>query len=253
MYSVIEQQQKSIILNPLEAEHPSPGVSDRYKFISTKDIISTFNEQGFEVSSVQYPKARKDSKVGYNSHLVRMRQVGVSSFLTEVPEVLIINSHDGTKAFRLGLGFFRFVCSNGLIVGDFMADSGRITHKGQISDNILSYISSFSKNVSDKVLKITDMKQCILSSSELESFEFQASQIINPSVFEPHDLLSIKRTEDKQATVWNAFNVVQENATHGTYRINGSTKVRKARPIKDITRTVDINTKLWKLAESYVS
>ena len=240
-------------ITPLTATHAHEGRSSRYQFISTADVIQTFNEQGFEVSNVQYPKVRKESKLGFNGHLVRMRQTNLSSYNEEVPEVLLINSHDGTKAFRLGLGFFRFVCSNGLIVGDFMADSGRIAHKGQAAVEVLNYISEYSKNVTSKILQITDMKNTVLSSSDLEEFQNKAGSIVHPSLIQSEQLLHIHRMTDKQPTVWNAFNVAQENAMKGNYQIIGAnSNPRKARPIKDITRNIEVNTKLWKLAEEFI-
>lgn len=241
-------------ISPLEATHAYEGMSSGYQFISTKDVITTFNEQGFEVSSVQYPKVRKASKEGFNSHLVRMRQTGLSSYNEEVPEVLIINSHDGTKALRLSLGFFRFVCANGLVVGDMLADTGRVMHKGNATTGVLNYISNYSKNVNSKILQITDMKNTVLSSSELEEFQAKAAELINPGLVQPQQLLHINRMADKgEPTVWKAFNVIQENAMKGNYQITGAnSQLRKARPIRDITRNIQVNSKLWNLAEEFI-
>lgn len=245
-------------LSPIYATAPASTVSRRYNFISTAEVINTFEGEGFEVSSVQYPKARKASKEGFNSHIVRMRPSTYSRYLNgvtlteEVPEVLIINSHDTTKAFRLGVGFFRFICSNGLIVGDFLADTGRVTHKGNAASSVLEYIDSFSANVHQKIQSITNMKNLVLSSSELEEFQIKASELVHPSLVNPHQLLHINRRDDMGNTLWKAFNVVQENAMKGSFQINGANSVRKARPIRDITRSVNLNTKLWSLAESFL-
>jgi len=238
--------------SPIYATNAHESRSKRYSFISTSNIIQTFNEQGFEVTSIQYPKVRKHTKEGYSGHMVRMRQSNLPSYTDEVPEVIIVNSHDGTKSLRLGLGFIRFVCMNGLITGDMLADTGKVYHKGNAADNVLEYINNYSKNVSEKILRITDMKNTVLSLSELEEFQYRASEIVNPSIYEPNQLGFIHRNEDREATVWNTFNVIQENAMKGSYQINGSTKVRKARPVRDITRNLHINTKLWDLAESFV-
>lgn len=248
-------------VSPLDATHPHSSRSSKYGFISTKDVITTFNEQGFEVSSVLYPKVRKPSNLGYNSHIVRMREVNSNYNSSEVPEILIINSHDGTKAFRLGIGFFRFICSNGLIAGDFLADTGRVLHKGNIQDNVLEYISNYSKNVSEKLRTITEMKSIALSNSELQEFTVKAVDIVNPLIKDPSTLLHINRLEDRNSSLWNTFNVVQENAIKGKFQIastsNGYLRrsykdTRKARPVNNISRNVEINTKLWNLAESFI-
>jgi hypothetical protein len=184
----------------------------------------------------------------YSRHLSKV------TLTEEVPEVLIINSHDTTKAFRLGIGFFRFVCSNGLIVGDFLADTGRVMHKGSAAASVLSYIDSFSSNVHNKILQITDMKNTVLSSSELEEFQIKAAEIIHPSLVQTQQLLHINRMEDRgESSIWKAFNVVQENAMKGNYQITGAnSNLRKARPIKDITRNIQVNSKLWNLAEEFL-
>lgn len=239
-------------ITPIEAINPYEGMSKKYQFISTKDVITTFNEQGFEVSSVKYPKVRNHSKLGFNSHIVRMRQTNCSHYTEEVPEILIINSHDGTKAFRLGLGFFRFICENGLIVGDFMADTGRVTHKGQAATEVLKFVSEYSKNVSEKIKRITYMKHTILSSSGIEEFEQRARDIINPSIVDAHQLTYVNRLNDKEPTVWNTFNTIQENAMKGKFYVTNNTKTRKARPVNNIDRNISINTKLWNLAEEFV-
>ena len=193
--------------------------------------------------------------------MVRMREVNSGYNPSEVPEIIIINSHDGTKAFRLGIGFFRFVCCNGIIAGDFLADTGRVVHKGNVQDNVLEYISAYSKNVSEKLRTITEMKTIVLSNSELEEFALKAVDIINPLIKDPQGLFHISRLEDHKSSLWNTFNVVQENAMKGNFQItstmNGDIRksykdTRKARPINNISRNVEVNTGLWNLAESFI-
>lgn len=254
MYTV----SNSPTVSPLTVDHPHFSRSKRYSFINTGSIIDTFVKEGFEISSVEYPKARKTHKEGYSGHLVRMQPHSYSRFMTGVnlteerPQVIIINSHDGTKSFRLGLGFIRFVCMNGLIAGDMLGDTNKIMHSGNAAANVLEYIDSFSANVHQKIQSITNMKNLALSSSELEEFQVKASQLVHPDIVNPHELLHINRRDDMGSSLWKAFNVVQENAMKGTFQIYGANKVRKARPVKDITRSVNLNTKLWSLAESFL-
>ena len=242
--------------DPINVDHPHESRSDRYSFINTGDIMTTFIREGFVTSSIQYPKLRKQSKAGYQHHIVRMRPAdSIQTYGdSEVPEVIIINSHDGTKAFRLGLGFFRFVCSNGLITGDFLADTGRILHKGNVQDNVLEYISNFSKNTSEKIRRITEMKTIHLSMDERMDFAAKACTLVNHNVKDPYEMLHINRYQDKDPSLWNTFNVVQENAIKGDFYIYGrNNKSRKARPVQNLTRNVEINTSLWNLAEEYIA
>ena len=54
----------------------------------------------------------------------------------EANEIIMLNSHDGTSSYQMLAGMFRFVCSNGLVCGDTVADV-RVKHKGQIVDNVV--------------------------------------------------------------------------------------------------------------------
>ncbi len=40
----------------------------------------------------------------------------------EANEIILLNSHDGTSGYQMLAGQFRFVCSNGLVCGDTVAD-----------------------------------------------------------------------------------------------------------------------------------
>lgn len=241
--------------NPAYAVHAHESRSNRYSFISTSDVIHTFQKNNFEVSSITTPNLRKQSKVGYQHHMVRMRPTNyiTTHNSSEIPEVIIINSHDGTKAFRLGLGFFRFVCSNGLITGDFLADSGRVMHKGNIADTVIEYISDFSRKTTEKIRHITEMKTKYLSDSEIQEFTSKARDIINPNMIYEDQLLRVNRSDDNQDNLWTIFNVIQENAMKGRFDIvNSSNVTRKARPIKNLTRNIQINSELWTLAEEFI-
>jgi hypothetical protein len=50
----------------------------------------------------------------------------------EANEIVLLNSHDGTSSYQMLAGMFRFVCSNGLVCGDTVADV-RVPHKGDVA------------------------------------------------------------------------------------------------------------------------
>ncbi|EBA7968526.1 DUF945 domain-containing protein, partial [Salmonella enterica] len=37
----------------------------------------------------------------------------------EVPEIILLNSHDGSSSYQMVPGLFRFICTNGLVCGSF--------------------------------------------------------------------------------------------------------------------------------------
>src|SRR3546814_17093414 len=45
-------------------------------------------------------------------------------------------SHDGSSSYQMLAGMFRFVCHNGLVCGDTVADV-RVPHKGDVTDHVI--------------------------------------------------------------------------------------------------------------------
>lgn len=47
---------------------------------------------------------------------------------SQVPEIILLNSHDGSSSYQMLLGLFRQVCANGLIYVDVLGEV-RVLHK----------------------------------------------------------------------------------------------------------------------------
>ena len=54
-----------------------------------------------------------------------------------VPEILFLNSHDGTSAYQLRVGLYRAVCTNGLVVSVGAFPSFRVAHRGDVVANVV--------------------------------------------------------------------------------------------------------------------
>jgi hypothetical protein len=54
----------------------------------------------------------------------------------EANGIILLNSHDGTSSYQMLAGMFRFVCKNGLVCGDTVADL-RIPHKGDVVGHVI--------------------------------------------------------------------------------------------------------------------
>src|SRR5690606_41616733 len=54
----------------------------------------------------------------------------------EANSCFLRNSHDGTSSYQMLAGMFRFVCSNGLVCGDTVADV-RVPHKGDVAGSVI--------------------------------------------------------------------------------------------------------------------
>jgi hypothetical protein len=55
--------------------------------------------------------------------MMRLRRAGQITG-KEVPEIILLNSHDGSSSYQMIPGMFRFVCTNGMICGQTFGEIG---------------------------------------------------------------------------------------------------------------------------------
>jgi hypothetical protein len=65
------------------------------------------------------------------------------------------------------------------------------------------------------------------------------------------DFIQPSRSEDAENNLWNVFNRIQEKLIDGGFEYGFSTKVRKARTIKNFNQDIVLNSKLFDLASTY--
>ncbi|WP_235661928.1 DUF932 domain-containing protein, partial [Pseudomonas savastanoi] len=66
-------------------------------------------------------RVRDQGKREHTKHMLRLRHA--SQILDqEANEIILLNSHDGSSSYQMIGGKFRFVCANGLVLGDLAAD-----------------------------------------------------------------------------------------------------------------------------------
>ena len=114
--------------------------SQRYTYIPTIDVLHGLQREGFEPFMVAQGNSRIEGKTEYTKHMIRMRHVardGGRPATPEANEIILINSHDGASSYQLLAGKFRFVCCNGMVVGE-ASDDIRIAHKGDVRDEVIS-------------------------------------------------------------------------------------------------------------------
>ena len=118
---------------------PHESRSDRYTYIPTVNIIRGLMENGFQPFAASQSRTRLPGQENFTKHMIRFRHMGqqVIQVGDVVPEVVLVNSHDGTSLYKLIAGLFRKVCSNGMMVSDSQLGSISIKHKGNILDNVI--------------------------------------------------------------------------------------------------------------------
>lgn len=229
--------------------------SDRYVYVPTIDIVDGLRREGWQPFFAVQSVPRDGSRHGHAKHMLRLRrddQIGKA----EAAEVIIVNSHDGTSAYQMFAGMLRFVCTNSMIAGDRFEEV-RVPHKGGIQDQIIEGVFTVAEDFPRLIDAAEMMKDTPLSQDEQRLFA-QASLVArygeDESPVRPEQLINPRRREDVGQSLWNTFNVVQENIMRGGItgrKQNAEGRIRRSRtrPINGIDQNVGLNRALWTLAE----
>lgn len=230
--------------------HESRG--DRYSFIPTINVIDGLRANGFQPFEVRQTRVRDQGKREHTKHMVRLRHPDAISTGAEVPEIILLNSHDGTSSYQLMSGFFRMVCSNGLIAGDVHNDL-RIRHSGNVVDDVIEGSYRVLDNIEAASQRIETYKSITLSPGEQSALADAAVQLRwgdSAPIYGSHQLLRARRYEDQQNDLWTTFNRLQENLIKGG--IGGRSKTNRrttTREVGGVNENVKLNRALWTLAD----
>ena len=105
------------------ADSASGHLRSSYTFIPTARIVAALHDVGFVPVDARQAQTRRVAPQ-HARHLLRFRRrLEVLELGDAVPELVLINSHDGASAYQLRLGLYRPVCRNGLMasLGEFAA------------------------------------------------------------------------------------------------------------------------------------
>jgi hypothetical protein len=245
-----------------DAAHDSR--SARYAYIPTADVLSALRREGFEVFSARQAITRDDSRAGHAKHLLRLRhasQMGALATVGDsVPEILLLNSHDGTSSYRMMGGVFRFVCSNGMVVPDGTCQTVSVPHMGKIADRVTAGAFEILDGLTRVIESRDDMRALPLTTGEQLAFASAAAVLrFEPAEGEsapvtPEQMNRARRGDDTGSDLWTTLNRVQENSIRGGLRgvtrdANGRRQVRRTREVTGIDQDVKLNRALWTLAE----
>ena len=235
-----------------DAKHASR--SERYTYIPTSTVLTGLRKEGFQPFMVAQTRVRDAAKREHTKHMVRLRHASQIDD-AEANEVILLNSHDGTSSYQMLAGMFRFVCMNGLVCGDTVADI-RVPHKGKIVDEVIDGAFEIVEGF-DKVRQRRDaMRAVTLSNAEADILARAAIALkyepdsTQPTPITEAQVLQPRRTADTGCDLWSRFNCLQENLTRGglpTRAANG--RRLHTRAVQGIDTSVKVNRALWMLAD----
>jgi hypothetical protein len=239
------------------AERPMSGLSSRYTFVPTTEIIAGLREKAWLPVHTEQQRARSETRFGFQKHLIRFRRAEQMQTLDEWnAELVLTNSHDAGCAYILQVGIFRRLCSNGLVVSDQEFEAIRFRHAHLKTDEVVAASFRILEYVPKLGALIDRFRTRLLSESEALQFASNAILLrydsLEQSPIDPRTLLSLRRAEDQGSDLWTTFNRVQENLVRGGLsdgRRNRIGRLRTLRALSGIDSKIGLNKGLWSLAE----
>ncbi len=232
--------------------------SARYTHVPTIEVLRELGREGFEPFMVVQNRSRTAGKTEFTKHLIRLRHTDHSASRDEVGEIILINSHDGASPYNMLAGVFRFACRDGLVVGS--ANHGvRIVHKGNILHDVIESAFRVLHGFDAVDETIAGMKATTLDDDEQRAFACAAMDVRYgertpwdpPAPATPEMLLEPRRAEDADPSLWLTFQRVQENLVRGGQSgRRASGRRMQTRSVASIDRSVELNRRLWALAEA---
>jgi hypothetical protein len=267
MFNLVDEVRANNPVLPFNATILNSGrdvdkTSEKYKESDSLGVVNALNELGWGINSYKQVKAHNEAKQAYKA----FKATFINSTFPEIPGVgkltaLYSDARDGTKSEEFRLGFYTFICTNGLIVGNDLFQPIRIRHSGSVREQVVNFLDRLDPVSKDVYARVDAMRVKTLSKDEQVHFAQQAAVLRfgSADVIKPEQLLQARRTGDNTTSLFHTFNRIQENiikpeklVTYSFTNKEGKTKERKARGITNISLDNRINTELWTLAESYL-
>ena len=235
------------------ADAPHESRSERYSYIPTATVLTELRKEGFQPFMVTQTRVRDEGRREHTKHMIRLRHASQING-AEANEIVLLNSHDGTSSYQMLAGMFRFVCSNGLVCGDTVADV-RVPHKGDVAGHVIEgafeVLSGFERVKESRDL----MRSITLDEGEAEVFARAALSLKyddpdKPAPISESQILMPRRFDDRRPDLWSVFNRTQENLTKGgLHGRSANGRRQRTRPVQGIDSDVRLNRALWLLAD----
>ncbi|WP_073140141.1 DUF932 domain-containing protein [Muricoccus roseus] len=239
--------------------------SARYAYIPTADVIAGLRREGFAPVLARQTRPRDAERSGHTKHLIRFRHEGQANQPRRLgmtfPEVVLINSHDGTSAYHVTAGVFRLACLNGMVVSDGPERSVKVPHKGDVVRQVIEGsfevldASRQAIEAADAWTGVTlnrDEQHALADAARVLRFGDEEGNVSTP--IQADQFLRPRRVADALDDLWTTFNRVQENTIRGGLQAwgrDGNNRPRRvtSREVTGIDQDVKLNRALWMLGE----
>ena len=229
--------------------------SERYTYIPTISLLDSLQREGFQPFFACQTRVRDLNKRDHTKHMLRLRREGQITG-KQVPEIILLNSHDGSSSYQMLPGLFRAVYQNGLVCGETFGEV-RVPHKGNVVEKVIEGAYEVL-GIFDRVEEKRDVMQSLalpeparnaLANAALKYRFGEDHQPVTVS-----QLLTPRRREDYSDDLWTVYQRVQENLMKGG--LSGRTaqgKSSRTRAVTGIDGDVKLNRALWVMAENMLA
>ena len=226
--------------------------SERYTYIPTITLLDNLKREGFQPFFACQTRVRDLSKREHTKHMLRLRREGQITG-NQVPEIILLNSHDGSSSYQMLPGIFRAVCQNGLICGETFGEV-RVPHKGDVVERVIEgayEVLGIFESVDEKR---EEMQQMILPPPAQQALAKAALTYRFGDEHHPvteSQILSPRRWQDNNPDLWTTYQRIQENLIKGGLRgRNAQGRNQQTRSVRGIDGDVKLNRALWVMAET---
>lgn len=236
--------------------------SDKYTYIPTFELLAALRKEGFDVVAAIQGRSRTEGKAEFTKHMIRFRHPDFEArkSIGTAPEAVLLNSHDGTTAYRLMSGVFRSICTNSMIVMEDGATDVRVPHKGDVLGKVIEgtfEVIGESAKVMDtaeawsEIKLLPEERQIMADAAHVLRFGDAEGKTETP--IQAGQLLRARRHDDTGADLWRTHNVLQENVIRGGLHAwgrdaNNRPRRTTTREVKGIDGDIKLNRALWMLS-----
>ncbi|EPL3847481.1 DUF932 domain-containing protein [Klebsiella aerogenes] len=232
-------------------ENKHASRSERYAYIPTITLLDSLQHEGFQPFFACQTRVRDQSRREHTKHMLRLRRAGQITG-QQVPEIILLNSHDGSSSYQMLPGLFRSVCCNGLVCGTSFGEV-RVPHKGDVVEKVIEGAYEVL-GVFDRVEEKRDAMQSLLLPPPAQQALAKAALMYRFG--EEHQpvtetqILAPRRWQDEQNDLWTVFNRLQENLQKGGLSGRSAQGKRsRTRAVNGIDGDIKLNRALWVMAE----
>lgn len=242
------------------------GMSDEYQFMPSYKIAENLIDRfGLGLVSVGQQFSRSRDPRG-QEHFMRFRlpsSMQLANVGDSLPELVIMNSHNGRSTLRAYAGVFRLICSNGMVVAEKNFGGIVLRHFGNENN-----FDAFSK-VLDQIgenFKALDHRMGAMEAQMLTPHEQnQLARAMmkargTPNWVEPDMILKGRRDiemtdSNGRRSLWKTYNVLQESLAEArdVQLERAGARARSLRPLTGARSQILINSALWGAMEDFAS